>query len=157
MADFWPLVGFVFDGPVDDPKAFAKTIGTEAGQAALAQAREALATVEPFEADAIEAALRELADQRQVKAGQVFQPVRVALAGTTVSPGIGDTVALLGREASLSRIDAALSRAGDARERKSESALNRDRVSADRWANGWGYSHQGRPAHACARQEGQVN
>ncbi|MBV9473824.1 MAG: hypothetical protein JO206_12715, partial [Solirubrobacterales bacterium] len=41
----------------------------------------------------------------------VFQPVRVALAGTTVSPGIFETVALLGREETLGRIDRALERA----------------------------------------------
>jgi glutamyl-tRNA synthetase len=114
LADFWPLVGFVFDGPVDDPKAFAQTIGTEEGWAALEEAREVLAGVEPFESDAIEVALRTVAERREVKPGKVFQPVRVALAGDTVSPGIFETLALLGREESLSRIDAALSRAAAA-------------------------------------------
>jgi glutamyl-tRNA synthetase len=111
LADFWPLVGFVFDGPVDDPTAFAKTIGTEEGRAALEEAREVLAGIEPFEPDAIEVALRGVAERREVKPGQVFQPVRVALAGQTVSPGIFETLALLGRDESLSRIDAALHRA----------------------------------------------
>ena len=111
LADFWPLVGFVFDGPVNDPKAFAKTIGTEEGRAALEEAREVLAGVEPFEPDAIEVALRAVAERREAKPGQVFQPVRVALAGQTVSPGIFETLALLGRGESLSRIDAALNRA----------------------------------------------
>jgi glutamyl-tRNA synthetase len=41
----------------------------------------------------------------------VFQPVRVAIAGTTVSPGIFESVALLGREETLARIDRALDRA----------------------------------------------
>ncbi|HEY5189921.1 MAG TPA: glutamate--tRNA ligase [Solirubrobacteraceae bacterium] len=111
LADFWPLVGFVFDGPADDPKAFVKTLGTEQGRAALQEAREAMAGIEPFAPEAIETALRDVADRRGVKAGQVFQPVRVALAGTTVSPGIFETLALLGRDESLARIDAALSRA----------------------------------------------
>ena len=111
LADFWPLVGFVFDGPADDPKAFVKTLGTEEGRAALQEAREAMAGIEPFAPEAIETALRDVADRRGVKAGQVFQPVRVALAGTTVSPGIFETLALLGRDESLARIDAALSRA----------------------------------------------
>ena len=111
LADFWPLVGFVFDGPADDPKAFVKTLGTEQGRAALQEAREAMAGIEPIAPEAIETALRDVADRRGVKAGQVFQPVRVALAGTTVSPGIFETLALLGRDESLARIDAALSRA----------------------------------------------
>jgi glutamyl-tRNA synthetase len=96
---------------VDNPKAFAKTIGTDEGRAALQQAREALAGIEAFEPEAIETALRGVTERLEVKAGQVFQPVRVALAGQTVSPGIFETVALLGREESLARIDSALRRA----------------------------------------------
>jgi len=108
LAGFWPLVGFVFDGPVDDPAAFAKTIGTQEGRAALLAAREALATVDPFTPEALEPTLREVADDRGVKPGKLFQPIRVALAGRTVSPGIFETLALLGRDESLARIDAAL-------------------------------------------------
>ncbi|MGI9183628.1 MAG: glutamate--tRNA ligase [Solirubrobacteraceae bacterium] len=111
LSDFWPLVGFVFDGPVYDPKALAKTIGTDEGRAALEEARDVLASTEPFEPEPIEAALRAVAHRRELKAGQLFQPVRVALAGQTISPGIFETLALLGREESLARIDAALSRA----------------------------------------------
>ena len=43
-----------------------------------------------------------------MKAKQVFQPLRVALTGTTISPGIFETVALIGREKALERIDSAL-------------------------------------------------
>ena len=111
LADFWPLVGFVFDGPVDDPPAFAKTIGTEAGTAALAAAREALAAVDPFTVEALEPALRAVAEEHELKPGKLFQPIRVALAGQTVSPGIFETLALLGRDESLARIDSALARA----------------------------------------------
>jgi glutamyl/glutaminyl-tRNA synthetase len=46
-----------------------------------------------------------------VKPKEVFQPVRVALAGTTISPGIFESVAALGRDEALTRIDAALARA----------------------------------------------
>ena len=42
LADFWPLAGFLFDGPTDDPKAFAKVIGADGGRDTLAEAREAL-------------------------------------------------------------------------------------------------------------------
>jgi glutamyl-tRNA synthetase len=48
-----------------------------------------------------------------VKPKDVFQPVRVATTGTTVSPGIFESVAALGREETLARIDAALQRAAD--------------------------------------------
>jgi len=111
LADFWPLAGFLFDGPTDDPKAFAKVIGSGGGRDALTEAREALSRIEPFTADTVEAALREIVDRRGLKPGQVFQPVRVAIAGGTVSPGIFESVALLGRERTIELIDRALSKA----------------------------------------------
>ena len=50
LADFWPLVSFLFDGPVDDPAAFAKTIGGDGGIAGPRAGAQALADVEPFDA-----------------------------------------------------------------------------------------------------------
>ncbi|MGA9857832.1 MAG: glutamate--tRNA ligase [Solirubrobacteraceae bacterium] len=111
LADFWPLVSFLFDGPVDDPGAFARTIAKDGGVDALSAAREALAGAEPFDSAAIEEALRQVVTRTELKPGKVFQPVRVAIAGQTVSPGIFESVALLGKDETLARIDAALSRA----------------------------------------------
>ena len=107
LADFWPLAGFIFDGPADVPAAREKWL-TPDGLAALAQAREVLAAVEPFTAEAIDAGLREVVALRGARPKDVFQPIRVALAGTAVSPGIFETLAVLGREESLRRIDRAL-------------------------------------------------
>ncbi len=76
--------------------------------AAPAEARDALAEVDPWTVEAIEAALRGVIEARHAKPKDVFQPVRVALAGTTVSPGIFETLAVIGREASLARIEKAL-------------------------------------------------
>ena len=111
LADFWPLAGFFFDGPVDDPKAFEKVIGRDGGVDTLQAARLALETADPFTFDNVEASLREVVDAHGGKAGRVFQPIRVAIAGTTVSPGIFESVTLLGREETLARIDKALDRA----------------------------------------------
>jgi glutamyl-tRNA synthetase len=111
LADFWPLVSFLFDGPVDDPAAFQKTICRDGGVEALSAARDALAGAEPFDAGTIESALRQVVEHAELKPGKVFQPVRVAIAGRTVSPGIFESVALLGRDETLARIDAALTRA----------------------------------------------
>jgi glutamyl-tRNA synthetase len=107
LVDFWPLVGFLFDGPADDPAAREKWLD-DGGREALAEARAALAGVEPFEVGPIEEALRAVIERRGVKPRDVFQPIRVALSGTTVSPGIYETVALVGREETLARLDAAL-------------------------------------------------
>jgi glutamyl-tRNA synthetase len=111
LAEFWPLVGFLFDGPADDPAAFHKVIASNGGLETLKAARDALAGAEPFTVENIESALREVVQSRGAKPGKVFQPVRVAIAGTTVSPGIFESVALLGREETLARIDRALEHA----------------------------------------------
>jgi glutamyl-tRNA synthetase len=79
---------------------------------ALSAARDALAHTEPFTVANVEAALREVVRTQGAKPGAVFQPVRVAIAGSTVSPGIFESVALLGRQEALDRIDRALARAG---------------------------------------------
>jgi glutamyl-tRNA synthetase len=107
LADFWPLAGFIFDGPSDDPTAREKWL-SDGGLEALADARAALERAEPFDAEHIEQALREVVESRDAKPRDVFQPVRVALAGTTVSPGIFETLQVLGRDEALSRIDAVL-------------------------------------------------
>ncbi len=111
LADFWPLVSFVFDGPREDPDVFARVIGKDGAAEALTEARDALAEATPFAVPGVEAALRGVVEHIGTKPGQVFQPVRVALAGQTVSPGIFETIALLGREETLARIDRALDRA----------------------------------------------
>ena len=113
LADFWPLVSFLFDGPVDDPSAFDKTIRRDGGVEALSTARTALEQTAPFDAEHIETALRDVVTRLETKPGKVFQPVRVAIAGQTVSPGIFESVALLGKDEALARIDSALARARD--------------------------------------------
>jgi len=107
LADFWPLAGFIYDGPADDAAAREKWL-SDGGREALAQAREALAAAEPFDVAAIEQALRGVVEARGAKAKEVFQPVRVALAGTPVSPGIFETISVLGKAETLARIDRVL-------------------------------------------------
>ena len=87
-------------------------LGREGAPAILADARTALEEVEPFDPAGVESALRLLVEERGCKPAEVFQPVRVAIAGTTVSPGIFESVALLGRDETLARIDGALAAAG---------------------------------------------
>ncbi len=107
LADFWPLAGPLLDQPVDDPKARERWLD-EKGRALLTLARSALEKVDPFRQDGIEQALGALIEREGVKPRDVYQPLRVAITGTTVSPGMFESLALLGREAALQRIDAAL-------------------------------------------------
>jgi len=109
LAEVWPLIRFLFTEPVDDERAWRKAMNPEARpllEAALASLKE----LDGFEPEAIEGALRELLERAGVKPREVFQPLRVAITGTTVSPGIFESLAALGREESISRIEASLSR-----------------------------------------------
>jgi glutamyl-tRNA synthetase len=107
LAEFWPLAGFLYDGPADDPAARAKWLGPEQ-RVNLENSRERLVALETFTPDAIDATLREQVETSGVKPKDVFQPLRVAIAGTAVSPGVFESLAALGREESLRRVDAAL-------------------------------------------------
>jgi glutamyl-tRNA synthetase len=111
LADFWPLSGFFFDGPADDPAAREKILGTPEALQRLTQARDALEAAEdPWTEEALETALQGVLEETGAKPRLLYQPIRVALAGGTVSPGIFETLRLLGRVESLSRIDAVLNR-----------------------------------------------
>jgi glutamyl-tRNA synthetase len=70
----------------------------------LPAAVERLAEVEPFEAEQIEAALRELAERHGLKPREAFQPIRLALTGSSVSPGLFESLELLGKDESLARL-----------------------------------------------------
>jgi glutamyl-tRNA synthetase len=109
LAEFWPLAHFFFDGPADDPAARERVLEAPGGRAALAGARVALEAVpEPWTEESVQSALDGAAERLGLKRKQVFQPLRVAVAGTTVSPGIFETIALLGRDETLTRVDHAL-------------------------------------------------
>jgi len=73
-------------------------------QATLRSAHAKLGALAEWEPAALEAAIREVAEDNGVKLGKLAQPLRAALTGRTTSPGIFDVLALLGREESLARI-----------------------------------------------------
>jgi glutamyl-tRNA synthetase len=111
LADFWPLAGFLLERRPYDERAWGKVMRDGAPER-LEAARDALSATDRFDQDSVEAALRGVVDRLGVKPKDVFQPLRVAISGTTVSPGIFESLAALGREESLARIEAALERAG---------------------------------------------
>jgi glutamyl-tRNA synthetase len=109
LEEVWPLVGFLFGPPVDDEKSWRKVMKAEA-LPLLEASRAALDAADGFGPEAVEAALAPLPERLDVKPGRVYQPIRVAISGGTVSPGIFESLAALGREESLRRIDAAIVR-----------------------------------------------
>jgi glutamyl-tRNA synthetase len=109
LEEVWPLIRFLFEPPVEDEKAWRKVMKDEA-LPALEASREAMAAADGFDSEAVELALAPLPERLGLKPGRVYQPIRVAISGSTVSPGIFESLAALGREKSLSRIDAAIAR-----------------------------------------------
>jgi glutamyl-tRNA synthetase len=101
LGEFPDFAGFLFRHVEPDPSLL------DGGAAMLEGAQEALSGVEPFTAVPIETTLRELAERLELKPRQAFQPIRVAVTGSKVSPGLFESLELLGREESLARIEAA--------------------------------------------------
>ncbi|HET7567441.1 MAG TPA: glutamate--tRNA ligase [Gaiellaceae bacterium] len=98
LGEFPGFAGFLFEDVEPDPAEL------DGGGPMLAAAIEALEGLEPFAAEAIEAALRAAAERLELKPRQAFQPVRVAVTGSRVSPGLFESIDLLGRETALSRL-----------------------------------------------------
>ena len=96
LGEFPDFAGFLFHDVEPDPAQLDPDV--------LAAAAEALERVEPFTAERIEAALKELCDRLGVKPRQAFAPIRIAVTGSKISPGLYESLELLGREESLARI-----------------------------------------------------
>ena len=109
LAEVWPLIRFLFEPPIDDEKAWRKVMKGEAGSV-LDAAADALGALDGFSREQVEGALSPIPERLGLKPGKVYQPIRVAITGTTVSPGIFESVSTLGRERTLARIEAASGR-----------------------------------------------
>ncbi|MBN1485193.1 MAG: glutamate--tRNA ligase [Chloroflexia bacterium] len=93
----------------DDPQLLLpKKGGPAETRAALAQVRQRLAVLESFDEATLETVLREMADTLGWKAGQLFMPIRGAVTGRKVSPGLFETLSVLGQARTLQRLDRAL-------------------------------------------------
>ena len=88
-----------------DPAAVKKHLSGENLAPRIQALREALASLDVFDAAATEATLRRVASEQGTGAGQLIHPTRVAVTGTAVSPGLFEVLALLGRERTLARLD----------------------------------------------------
>jgi glutamyl-tRNA synthetase len=109
LAEFEPLCSFLF-GPVEiDQEAWDKVAGHARAPEILAAVQKALADC-AWNVDAIEATLRAVCEELSLKPRVVFGLVRVAVTGTSISPGLFESVYLLGRDESLARLSAAAAR-----------------------------------------------
>ena len=101
------------DAPVPEPAARARLL-TPAARGVLEELRGELEAAADWSAAALDALLRGYCERRGRKPREAAAPLRLAVTGGTVSPGIGDTLALLGRERALARLAAALEEDGGA-------------------------------------------
>jgi glutamyl-tRNA synthetase len=99
-----------FDQYPDYVRFFFEPVAPDGADPAVCEAAQAkLAGVDPWVAASIEEALRALADELEEKPRVAFQPIRLAVTGSKVSPGLFESLELLGREETLSRLGAAAS------------------------------------------------
>jgi glutamyl-tRNA synthetase len=109
LEEVWPLIGFLFEEPETDEKAWKKVM-KDGALPLLSEALEALRGAETFEPAELEASLGRILAEHDVKPGKLYQPIRVAITGTSVSPGIFESLAVLGKERSVERIERAVQR-----------------------------------------------
>ncbi len=99
LGDYPAFAGFFFQALERNGQAVDPDI--------VRAAAEALEPIEPFEAAAIEEALRGLADQLGLKPREAFQPIRIAVTGSKISPGLFESLEVLGKSESLARLNTA--------------------------------------------------
>jgi len=111
LRDIVDQAGYFFTPEVEYPDPtllLGKNMDAPATRRALQEARQLLAALPEWDAAQMEPPLRALAAEHGWKAGQVFMPIRAAVTGRTVSPGLFETLHVLGRDKSLARMDKAL-------------------------------------------------
>jgi len=108
LSDFIPLTDFLFAGVEYDEAQFQK-FNIKDQKAVLEKMKEVLSKLpKPWEAEAFEEKLRELGDGLQIKRGDFFQLLRVAVSGKLVTPPLFESIKILGEEETLSRINKAI-------------------------------------------------
>ena len=109
LSDVVDYAGFLLADEVEyDPAAVRKRLLKEGASEILLSARKALSRAEPFDEEHVERSIREMAEKEGLGGGAVIHPIRVAVTGKAVGPGIFEALVLLGRDKALERLDKAL-------------------------------------------------
>jgi glutamyl-tRNA synthetase len=110
LQDVPSMVDFLFcDLPPIDDAAFTKAFAPEWASATLIEIRDAFKTCE-FTPDALKAVVESVGEKHSLKLGKMQAPLRVAVTGRSVGPPLFEPIAMLGRDATLKRIDVALAK-----------------------------------------------
>jgi glutamyl-tRNA synthetase len=91
-----------------DEKAFDKSLRSPGAAELLARFRDRLAAADRYDAASLEALMHAFVAEQKIKIAEIIHPVRVAVTGKSIGFGLFDTLAILGKESSLARVDRAL-------------------------------------------------
>ncbi|HLW59596.1 MAG TPA: glutamate--tRNA ligase [bacterium] len=103
---------FFFREVAYDPQAVSKHLGAPGAADLLRRARETFAALDPWNLSTIEAGVRGVAERLGIPAKAVIHPLRVALTGKTVGPGLFELIDVLGKQRVLERLDRAVELVG---------------------------------------------
>jgi glutamyl-tRNA synthetase len=110
LTEVAPQVRFLFVDDVEyDEESWTKVMASDEASAALEGAADALGDAE-WTFEGVEAALRDMLEQREMSARKGLQPLRVAITGSSVSPPLFESITVIGRDAALARLHAASAR-----------------------------------------------
>ena len=104
---------FYFTEKVEFDEKAEKKFLTHEKAALLEMIRDGLKGLEPFTAEDVRALFEQITEEQNIRLKDIAQPVRVALTGRTVSPGIFDTIEAMGRELAIKRLEDAIRRIKD--------------------------------------------
>ncbi|OGE64902.1 glutamate--tRNA ligase [Candidatus Daviesbacteria bacterium RIFCSPLOWO2_02_FULL_36_7] len=108
LSDFVPLTDFLWEKPEYDTAEFNK-VKTENKKEILQQVFEKLEKMEkPWKAEVFEKTFRDLADELKIKAGEMFQLIRIAVSGQSVTPPLFESIQILGEEEACQRVKESL-------------------------------------------------
>ncbi len=112
--DIPDAVGYFYGGTLEyDPEEFEKQFGKEFARESLPELKDRLAVLPEWTEESLEECVRSLAAEREKGARHLIHPLRYATTGRTVSAGLFETMALLGRERSLTRLDDVIEKMGN--------------------------------------------
>jgi glutamyl-tRNA synthetase len=110
LADIPPLVAFLSEPFAVEEQAWEKLAKVEQAKLVLDEARGLLEQLEPFDVEAVDGALRGLCERLELKPRVVFGPLRIAITGRTISPGLFESIVAIGRDRAIERLADASSR-----------------------------------------------
>jgi glutamyl-tRNA synthetase len=108
LTDLWDQAWFFFRPPSDYDQLVIKKVWKDESASLLRELGASLASAEPFTASRIEPLIKNLANDHGIGFGKVMNPLRLALVGSNIGPGLMEIMELLGKEEVLDRIDRAL-------------------------------------------------